>query len=97
VQTGFGRTGKLFAIEHSGLSPDLLCLAKGIAGGLPLGAVLIGPQVVNLGPGLHGSTFGGNPLVCAASLAALEVMVRERRAGRRRRSPDGLPAADRCL
>jgi acetylornithine/LysW-gamma-L-lysine aminotransferase len=78
VQTGFGRTGKLFAIEHSGLTPDLLCLAKGIAGGLPLGAVLMGPQVVNLGPGLHGSTFGGNPLVCAASLAALEVMVRER-------------------
>ncbi|HEX7973237.1 MAG TPA: aspartate aminotransferase family protein [Anaerolineales bacterium] len=77
IQTGFGRTGKMFAIEHSGLTPDLLCLAKSIAGGLPMGAVLIGPQVQGLGPGLHGSTFGGNPLACAASLAALGVMERE--------------------
>lgn len=74
VQTGFGRTGKLFAIEHSGLKPDLLCAAKSIAGGLPMGAVLIGERVQNLKPGLHASTFGGNPLACAAALAVLKVM-----------------------
>ena len=77
VQTGLGRTGKLFAIEHSGVIPDLLCVAKSLAGGLPMGATLIGPAVQNLGPGVHGSTFGGNPLACAASLAALEVIERE--------------------
>lgn len=78
VQTGYGRTGKLFAIQHYGLEPDLLCLAKSIAGGLPMGAVLIGPEVKNLSPGMHGSTFGGNPLVSAAALATLDVMERER-------------------
>ncbi len=77
VQTGFGRTGKLFAIEHSGVIPDLLCVAKSLAGGLPMGAVLIGEGVKNLVPGVHGSTFGGNPLVCAAALAALEVIETE--------------------
>ncbi|MEJ2266785.1 MAG: acetylornithine/succinylornithine family transaminase [Anaerolineales bacterium] len=78
VQTGFGRTGKMLAIEHSGVIPDLLCLAKSIAGGVPMGAVLIGPEVQNLSPGMHASTFGGNPLACAACLAALEVMEEER-------------------
>jgi acetylornithine/LysW-gamma-L-lysine aminotransferase len=77
IQTGFGRTGRLFAIEHYGLHPDLLCVAKSIAGGLPMGATLIGPRVQNLGPGLHGSTFGGNPLACAAALAALKVIEQE--------------------
>ena len=77
VQTGLGRTGTLFAIEHAGLQPDLLCIAKSLAGGLPMGAVLIGGRVKNLAPGLHASTFGGNPLACAASLAALNVMVRD--------------------
>lgn len=77
VQTGFGRTGKLFAIEHSGVIPDLLCVAKSLAGGLPAGAVLIGPAVQNLTPGAHGSTFGGNPLACAAALAALEAIEAE--------------------
>lgn len=72
VQTGFGRTGKMFAGEHYGLEPDLLCLAKSIAGGLPMGATLIGSRVNELPPQVHGSTFGGNPLVCAASLAAIE-------------------------
>jgi LysW-gamma-L-lysine/LysW-L-ornithine aminotransferase len=71
VQTGFGRTGKLFACQHHDLQPDLLCLAKGIAGGVPMGAVLIGSQVNNIKPGVHGSTFGGNPLACAAALAAI--------------------------
>lgn len=77
VQAGLGRTGKLFSIEHYGVIPDLLCLAKSLAGGLPMGAVLIGPQVHNLGPGMHGSTFGGNPLACAAALAALNVIAGE--------------------
>jgi len=74
VQTGFGRTGKMFAAEHYGLEPDLMCLAKSIAGGIPMGAVLIGERVGELFPGVHGSTFGGNPLAAAASLAALDVL-----------------------
>ena len=74
VQTGFGRTGKMFAAEHYDLEPDLICLAKSIAGGLPMGAVLIGEHVGELSPGVHGSTFGGNPLAAAASLAALDVL-----------------------
>lgn len=77
VQTGFGRTGKMFAYQHAGLQPDLLCLAKSIAGGLPMGAVLFGSRMKNLGPGLHASTFGGNPLACAAGLAALQVFETE--------------------
>ena len=77
VQTGFGRTGKMFASEHYGLEPDLMCLAKSIAGGVPMGAVLIGEQVGELNPGVHGSTFGGNPLACAASLAVLDVLENE--------------------
>jgi len=77
IQTGIGRTGKFFAVQHSGVTPDLLCTAKSLAGGLPMGAVLIGPAVKNLAPGAHGSTFGGNPLACAAALAALEVIEEE--------------------
>jgi acetylornithine/LysW-gamma-L-lysine aminotransferase len=72
VQTGFGRTGEMFACQHYGLEPDLLCLAKSIAGGLPMGATLIGERIGQLPPQVHGSTFGGNPLTCAASLAALK-------------------------
>ncbi|MFC1996007.1 aspartate aminotransferase family protein [Chloroflexota bacterium] len=74
VQTGFGRTGKMFASQHYGLEPDLMCLAKSIAGGLPMGAVLIGERVGELSPGMHGSTFGGNPIAATASLAALDVL-----------------------
>ncbi|HEY3311414.1 MAG TPA: aspartate aminotransferase family protein [Anaerolineales bacterium] len=77
VQSGFGRTGKLFAVEHSGVTPDLLCCAKSLAGGVPMGAVLIGPAVKNLVPGVHGSTFGGNPLSCAAAVAALQAIQEE--------------------
>jgi acetylornithine/LysW-gamma-L-lysine aminotransferase len=77
IQTGFGRTGKLFAIEHFGITPDLLTCAKSLAGGVPMGAVLIGPRVQNLTPGVHGSTFGGNPLSCAAANAALDVIREE--------------------
>ena len=77
IQTGLGRTGKMFAIQHFGVTPDLLTCAKSLAGGVPMGAVLIGRNVKNLTPGVHGSTFGGNPLACAAAVAALTVMEEE--------------------
>ncbi|MFZ5883871.1 MAG: aspartate aminotransferase family protein [Chloroflexota bacterium] len=77
VQTGFGRTGRMFAIQHFGVTPDLLCCAKSLAGGLPMGAVLMGERVKNLTPGVHASTFGGNPLACAAAVAALTAMEEE--------------------
>jgi len=70
IQTGFGRTGKMFASEHFNLQPDLLCIAKSMAGGVPMGAVLCGSKV-EVEMGKHGSTFGGNPLCCAAALATL--------------------------
>jgi len=78
VQTGLGRTGKLLAVEHFDLTPDMLCLAKSIAGGIPMGAVLVGPAVGGLAPGTHGSTFGGNPLACAACVAALGAVIDDR-------------------
>jgi len=77
VQTGFGRTGRMFAYQHYGITPDMLCVAKSLAGGVPMGAVLFGKSVHNLAPGLHGTTFGGNPLSCAAANAALDVIVEE--------------------
>jgi acetylornithine/LysW-gamma-L-lysine aminotransferase len=77
IQTGFGRTGRLFAIQHFGVTPDLLTCAKSLAGGVPMGAVLIGRNVKNLTPGVHSSTFGGNPLACAAAVAALTVIEEE--------------------
>ncbi len=72
VQTGFGRTGRMYAHEHAGIVPDLLCLAKGIAGGIPMGATCLGPRVTTMPAGLHSSTFGGNPLACAAAIATLD-------------------------
>jgi acetylornithine/LysW-gamma-L-lysine aminotransferase len=77
IQTGFGRTGKMFAVQHYGVTPDLLTCAKSLAGGVPMGAVLIGSNIKNLVPGVHGSTFGGNPLSCAAANAALDVIIGE--------------------
>ena len=74
VQTGYGRTGKLFACQHYGLEPDLMSVAKSMAGGLPMGACLIGPRVQKIAPLTHGSTFGGNPLACAAAIATLDAM-----------------------
>ena len=74
VQTGFGRTGRLFAFEHSGVVPDVLCLAKSIAGGLPLGATVV-RRGIELGLGTHGSTFGGNPIACAVGRATLDVLL----------------------
>jgi len=81
VQTGFCRTGRFFASEHFDLSPDMMCLAKGIAGGVPMGAVLCGERV-SAGIGVHGSTFGGNPLACAAACATIDYMVEHHLADR---------------
>ncbi len=80
VQTGFGRTGRLFACEHYDLQPDILCLAKSLAGGVPMGAICLGRRVMKSGRitrGIHGSSFGGNPLACAAALATLDILERE--------------------
>jgi acetylornithine/LysW-gamma-L-lysine aminotransferase len=77
VQTGFGRTGRMFACQHHGLEPDLMCVAKSIAAGLPMGAVLLGARVGELPKKAHGSTFGGNPLVCAAALATIDIIESE--------------------
>ncbi len=75
VQTGMGRTGALFAHEHYGVTPDVMTVAKGLAGGLPIGAVLASAETARgFVPGDHGSTFGGNPVVCAAALAVLMVL-----------------------
>jgi len=74
VQTGFCRTGKMFACNHFDLEPDILCVAKAMAGGVPMGAVLCADDI-QPPMGRHGSTFGGNPLACAAGIAALEVML----------------------
>ncbi len=78
VQTGFGRTGRMFASQHYDIEPDIMCVAKGLAGGLPMGAVALGPRVGEIPPSVHGSTFGGNPLACAAALAAIRFIVEER-------------------
>jgi predicted acetylornithine/succinylornithine family transaminase len=78
IQTGIGRTGTLFAYQQYGIEPDLLTLAKGLGGGFPIGALLAKDAVVALGPGDHGSTFGGNPLACAAALAVLTTVIEER-------------------
>ncbi len=77
IQSGFGRTGKMFAYQHYGIQPDMLTCAKSLAGGVPMGAVLLGERVRNLAPGVHGSTFGGNPLSCAAALAAIQAIQEE--------------------
>jgi acetylornithine aminotransferase len=86
IQTGMGRTGRLFAHQHSGITPDVMTLAKSLGNGVPIGACLArGPAADVLGPGTHGSTFGGNPLACRAALAVLETIERHRledRAGR---------------
>jgi acetylornithine/N-succinyldiaminopimelate aminotransferase len=77
VQTGLGRTGRWFAHQHHGITPDVMTLAKGLGGGLPIGACLAAPRADVFEPGDHGSTFGGNPLACAAALAVLSVIERD--------------------
>jgi acetylornithine/LysW-gamma-L-lysine aminotransferase len=78
VQTGFGRTGRLFAFERSGIVPDILCLAKSLAGGFPMGATIVSESVHAALRGGHRSTFGGNPLACAAGAASIRAIVRDR-------------------
>ncbi|HEY8418491.1 MAG TPA: acetylornithine transaminase [Limnochordales bacterium] len=83
IQTGMGRTGRMFAFEHYGVRPDVMTLAKSLAGGVPIGAVLAREEVAaSMGPGTHGSTFGGNPFACRVALAVVGTLVSE-----------GLPAA----
>jgi acetylornithine/N-succinyldiaminopimelate aminotransferase len=77
VQTGLGRTGRWFAHQHHGITPDVMTLAKGLGGGLPIGACLAAPRADVFEPGDHGSTFGGNPLACTAALAVLSVIERD--------------------
>ena len=74
IQSGFGRTGRMFACEHWGIEPDILCVAKGIASGMPLGAMIARSEISTWTRGTHGSTFGGNPVACAAALATLAVI-----------------------
>ena len=79
VQTGFGRTGKIFACEHWNVVPDIMCLAKSVAGGIPMGATFARQDVMSAFQlGDHSSTFSGNPLVCAAASAAIDVLVEEK-------------------
>ncbi|MGH7639602.1 MAG: aspartate aminotransferase family protein [Candidatus Dormibacteria bacterium] len=82
IQCGMGRTGTMWAHQRAGIVPDLMTAAKGLGGGLPLGALLIGPRAQVLEPGDHGSTFGGNPVACAAGLATLRVLRRDSLPGR---------------
>ncbi|MCA0456960.1 MAG: acetyl ornithine aminotransferase family protein [Chloroflexi bacterium] len=74
VQSGIGRTGKWWAIEHHGVQPDMVCSAKGLASGMPLGALITRHEIMSWPPGAHGSTFAGNPISCAAALATLELV-----------------------
>jgi 4-aminobutyrate aminotransferase len=74
VQSGIGRTGKMFAIEHFGVKPDIVVIAKAIASGLPMGLTVAGEQLMDWPPGAHSNTFGGNPVACAAALATLKLV-----------------------
>jgi acetylornithine/N-succinyldiaminopimelate aminotransferase len=77
VQTGLGRTGRWFAHQHAGITPDVMTLAKGLGGGIPIGACLANPRADVFEPGDHGSTFGGNPLACAVAATVLQVVERD--------------------
>ncbi len=78
IQAGLGRTGRMWASEHWNTTPDIMCLAKGIAGGVPMGATLVKPEILSvMGKGEHSSTFGGNPLSCAVGIAALQALTQD--------------------
>lgn len=77
IQSGMGRTGRWFAVEHSLVVPDMICIAKGIASGLPLGALVAKAEIMTWPPGSHASTFGGNPVACRAALATIDLIERE--------------------
>jgi len=97
VQTGIGRTGRWFAHQHAGITPDVMTLAKGLGGGVPIGACLAAPRADVFEPGDHGSTFGGNPLACAAALAVLHVIERDALVGHAAEMGEMLDAALREL
>jgi 4-aminobutyrate aminotransferase len=79
IQSGFGRTGKWFAIEHFGVKPDILCMAKGIASGFPLGGIAASKELMaKWSPGSHGGTYGGNPVCCAAAIATVDVIKKQK-------------------
>jgi 4-aminobutyrate aminotransferase len=77
VQSGIGRTGKWWAVEHTGVEPDMVCMAKGLASGMPLGITMTRSEIMDWVPGSHASTFGGNPVCIAAALATLDVIEKE--------------------
>jgi 4-aminobutyrate aminotransferase len=77
VQSGMGRTGKWWAIEHFGVEPDIICVGKGVASGIPLGAIIARQSVVTWPYGSHGNTYGGNPVACAAGLATIDLIENE--------------------
>jgi 4-aminobutyrate aminotransferase len=77
VQSGMGRTGRMFACQHFGVEPDIVCVAKGIASGMPLGAIIAKSAVMNWPPGSHASTFGGNPVACMAALETIKLLESE--------------------
>jgi 4-aminobutyrate aminotransferase len=77
IQSGVGRTGKWWAIEHEGVEPDIVCFAKGVASGLPLGGIIARRQIMSWGPGAHASTYGGNPVAAVSAVATLEVIENE--------------------
>ena len=74
VQSGMGRTGKWWAIEHFGVEPDIVCTAKGLASGMPMGIMFAREHIMNWPQGTHGNTFGGNPIACAAAIATIDLI-----------------------
>jgi 4-aminobutyrate aminotransferase len=79
VQSGFGRTGRMFAVDHTGVDPDIMCVAKALGNGMPIAAMIARHKVMRAWhEGEHGSTFGGNPVACAAAIAVIETLTRER-------------------
>jgi acetylornithine/N-succinyldiaminopimelate aminotransferase len=97
VQTGLGRTGRWFAHQHAGITPDVMTLAKGLGGGVPIGACLANPRADVFEPGDHGSTFGGNPLACAVAATVLQVIERDGLVGHAAEMGDLLSASLRDL
>ena len=97
VQTGLGRTGRWFAHQHAGITPDVMTLAKGLGGGIPIGACLANPRADVFEPGDHGSTFGGNPLACAVAATVLQVVERDGLVGHAAEMGDALRAGLRDL
>jgi 4-aminobutyrate aminotransferase len=77
VQSGMGRTGKWWACDHAGITPDIICVAKGIASGMPLSAIITRASIMDWTPGAHASTFGGNPVCIAAALATMDLLERK--------------------